>query len=257
MEINILEKIFKEVENGVSGALVTITESQGSTPRKSGTIMGVWKDDFLGTIGGGMIEHRVIELSRELIKEGRSKEFYFDLTKEAELGMSCGGSVKGYIKIFKPKNRIVIIGAGHIGEKIYGILKNSEFQIEIIDDRLEYINSFSNVRIGNIYEEIKKIPENPNTYYVIVTKGHSTDLEALKSILENKKYNYIGMVGSKRKVIGIKEELLKLNDENWNEKIYSPIGLKISDGTPFEIALEIVAEILTVKNEGKLEHRRI
>lgn len=256
MELNILQEISNKVELGISGALVTLTESKGSAPRKEGTIMGVWEDEFMGTIGGGMVEHRVIELAKELIKTGESKEFAFDLTKDAELGMSCGGSVKGYIKIFNPRNRIVIIGAGHIGEKLYSILKESEFQVEILDDRKDYSNKISNIKIGDFQDEIKKLKNNPKTYYVIVTKGHSTDLIALETVMKNQSYEYIGMIGSRKKVIEIKTEIEKKNIE-WNEKIYSPIGLRVSDGTPYEIAVEILAEILTVKNKGKLEHRRV
>lgn len=255
MELNILQELCRKVEDGISGALVTLTESKGSVPRKEGTIMGVWHDSFLGTIGGGMIEHRVIELAKEQLLKEENAEFSFDLTKEAELGMSCGGSVKGYIKVFKPKNRIVILGAGHIGENLYNLLKGSDFQVEILDDRESYKDKYENIKIGSFSQEIKKLKNNPKTYFVIVTKGHGTDLEAIKEIIENKSYSYIGMVGSKKKVIEIKNEIEKTLV--WDEKIYSPIGLKISNGTPYEIAVEILAEILSVKNKGELKHRRI
>ncbi|MGL5088142.1 MAG: XdhC family protein [Cetobacterium sp.] len=256
MELNILEKIFKIVKNNQSVALVTLTKSKGSTPRKEGALMGVWMTDFIGSIGGGLIEHRVIESARKALGNNLSIDFKYDLTKEAELGMTCGGTVEGYIKIINPKNRIVIVGAGHIGQKLYSVIKDSDFEKIIIDDRIECENLIPDILIGDYSEIIRKLPENSNTYFVIVTRGHSTDEESLTAILD-KKSKYIGMVGSKKKVIEIKNKIEEQKKIIPKEKIYSPIGLKISDGTPFEIAIEIMAEILKVKNNGELIHRRL
>ena len=65
------------------------------------------------------------------------------------------------------------------------------------------------------------------------------------------------MVGSRKKVIEIKKGILESGIVIPEEKLYSPIGLKISDGSPYEIAIEIMAEILKVKNNGELSHRRL
>ena len=84
MDLNILEKIFEIVNLGEKVALVTLTKSSGSTPRKEGTLMGVWQDGFVGTIGGGLIEHKVIEQARKNLKENKNQTFKYDLIKEAE-----------------------------------------------------------------------------------------------------------------------------------------------------------------------------
>ena len=256
MDLNILEKIFEIVNLGEKVALVTLTKSSGSTPRKEGTLMGVWQDGFVGTIGGGLIEHKVIEQARKNLKENKNQTFKYDLIKEAELGMSCGGSVEGYIKIIVPKNRVVIVGAGHIGKKIYNLLEESDFERIILDDREENRVISKDIRIGNYESMIENLEENINTYFVIVTKGHLTDEKALETILK-KKFKYVGMIGSRKKVIEIKKNLADKNLIIPESKLYSPIGLKISDGSPYEIAIEIIAEILKVKNEGELIHRRL
>jgi xanthine dehydrogenase accessory factor len=124
MDLTILEKVLKITKTNKKVALVTLTKSSGSTPRKEGSLMAVWDTEFIGSIGGGLVEHRVIESAKEALKQDSNICFKYNLTKEAELGMSCGGSVEGYIKIIRPKNRIVIMGAGHIGQKIYSCLKN-------------------------------------------------------------------------------------------------------------------------------------
>ncbi|MGL4904797.1 MAG: XdhC family protein, partial [Cetobacterium sp.] len=162
----------------------------------------------------------------------------------------------GYVKIINPKNRIVIIGAGHIGQKLYSILQNSDFERVILDDRVENKELYSDIKIGNYSDLINSLTENENTYFIIVTKGHITDEEALEAVLR-KKSKYIGMIGSKKKVIEIKNKILQKKVNIPEDKFYSPIGLKISDGSPYEIALEIIAEILKVKNTGELMHRRL
>ncbi|WP_297599198.1 XdhC family protein [uncultured Cetobacterium sp.] len=255
MDLCILEKTLQLVKLGKKVALVILTKSSGSTPRKEGTAMSVWDESFIGTIGGGMVEHKVIELARKSLNMNQNQSFSFDLNKEAELGMSCGGSVEGYIKIVRPKNRVVILGAGHIGKSLYQILEGSDFETIIIDDREEYKNLIPNLKIGNYNEILKNISENENTYFVIVTRGHETDSQSLKAILE-KKSRYIGMVGSKKKIVEIRNDFKRLGLLIPEEKFYSPVGLKLSDGTPYEIAVEILAEILSIKNDGELRHRR-
>ncbi|MGL5356163.1 MAG: XdhC family protein, partial [Cetobacterium sp.] len=133
---------------------------------------------------------------------------------------------------------------------------SSDFEKIIIDDRVECKKIIPDVLIGNYSETIKKLSENENTYFIIVTRGHSTDEESLTAILD-KKSKYIGMIGSKKKVIEIKNKIKEQGKKIPEKKLYSPIGLKISDGSPFEIAIEIMAEILKIKNEGELIHRRI
>lgn len=256
MDLNILEKIKEITNSGKKISLVTLTKSSGSTPRKEGTLMAVWKDDFIGTIGGGLVEHEVIKKARECAEVNKNLFFKYDLTKDAELGMSCGGTVEGYIKVFNPKDRIVIIGAGHIGQALYSILESSTFERVLIDDRKEYTGLFKDIKIGSYKTLIHELPENENTYYIIVTKGHLTDKESLEAVI-GKESKYIGMVGSRKKVIEIKKELVEKNISIPEKKLYSPIGLRISDGTPYEIAIEILAEILKVKNDGILQHRRL
>lgn len=135
MEDKILSEIYKKISQGKKAALVMVTEAVGSTPRKSGAMMGIFEDEIIGTIGGGNIEYKVIQNAREFMKTGESREFSYNLTTDDELRMNCGGSMKGFIKIFIPSPKLLICGAGHIGQKLFNIGKNLEFDIKIIDDR--------------------------------------------------------------------------------------------------------------------------
>lgn len=255
METLILKILYDKIEKNQSVALVTLIESTGATPRKAGTIMGVTKDEIIGTVGGGLIELKVIELARQCIEKNENKYFEFDLNGNGKnaIDMSCGGSVKGYIKTFKPNDRIVIVGAGHIGRNLMSILKDSPFEIVVFDDRDENIEGVS---VGDIETSIKNLTENPDTYFVVVTKGHKSDFVALKNIFK-KEFRYIGMVGSKNKVLETRKKLVEEGIEIPEERFFSPIGLDFSNGTPYEIAVEILAEILAVKNKKEVKHRKL
>lgn len=255
METLILKILYDKIEKNQSVALVTLIESSGATPRKAGTIMGVTKDEIIGTVGGGLIEFKVIELARQCIEKNENKYFEFDLNGNGQnaIDMSCGGSVKGYIKTFKPNDRIVIVGAGHIGRNLMSILKDSPFEVVVFDDRDENIEG---VTVGDIETLIKNLPENPDTYFVVVTKGHKSDFVALKNIFK-KEFRYIGMVGSKNKVLETRKKLVEEGIEIPEERFFSPIGLNFSNGTPYEIAVEILAEILAVKNKKEVKHRKL
>ena len=255
MEILILKTLYDKIKKNQSVALVTLIESSGATPRKAGTIMGVTKDEIIGTVGGGLIEFKVIELARQCIEKNENKYFEFDLNGNGQnaIDMSCGGSVKGYIKTFKPNDRIVIVGAGHIGRNLMSILKDSPFEVVVFDDRDENIEG---VTVGDIETLIKNLPENPDTYFVVVTKGHKSDFVALKNIFK-KEFRYIGMVGSKNKVLETRKKLVEEGIEIPEERFFSPIGLDFSNGTPYEIAVEILAEILAVKNKKEVKHRKL
>lgn len=255
METLILKTLYDKIEKNQSVALVTLIESSGATPRKAGTIMGVTKYEIIGTVGGGLIELKVIELARQCIEKNENKYFEFDLNGNGQnaIDMSCGGSVKGYIKTFKPNDRIVIVGAGHIGRNLMNILKESSFEVVVFDDRDEKIEG---VTVGEFETLIKNLPENPDTYFVVVTKGHKSDFVALKNIFK-KEFRYVGMVGSKNKVLETRKKLVEEGIEIPEKRFFSPIGLDFSNGTPYEIAVEILAEILAVKNKKEVKHRKL
>ena len=258
MDYKILETIEKNIEKGNVCALVTITESKGSTPRKVGSLMAVFSESIEGTIGGGTVEYEVIKEARKLMKTGEDKEFSYGMSPNDPLKLACGGSVRGFIKIFKPSNRLVVIGAGHIARELTYIAKRLDFDIDIIDDRADYaeLNGIK-VHTGDIIKHIKNLGTLENAYVVIASRGHMLDAVALREFIKMN-VKYIGMVGSKAKVIQVTNELI---DEGAKveefDNVYAPIGLKFSNGTPEEIALEILSEILAIKNNKEANHRRI
>lgn len=264
MEGKILKAVSSAVEKGIETAVVTILEVKGSSPGKEGSMMAVFSDgSILGTVGGGALEYEFIQEALKAIKENKSCEKSFELTEKGSLHMKCGGFVRAYIKVFAKREKLLIMGGGHLGAELYTLGKFLNKYVVIFDDREEFANrkrfpEADEIIFGTMKETVKNYSIDENSYIIIVTRGHENDKECLKAILDKKvSPKYIGMVGSRGKVLSTYKELL---DEGYSKKelkkIYSPIGLDISSSEPKEIALGIMAEITAVKNQKTGEHMR-
>lgn len=260
-DIIAMKKALEKIEEGEELAVVTITKAEGSTPRSEGAMMVVLGDGkIFGTVGGGSIENRIIELSMEAIKNGKSRGINIPLN-ESGVDMICGGEVDVFIDVYKNKPKLLIVGGGHVGQAIYNFASLLDFNIVIFDDREEFVN---NERFplayelihGDIKQSLGNYPIDDNTYIVIVSRGHNYDEEALEAVV-NSNAKYIGAMGSKKKVITMRKNLIEkgISEESLN-KVYSPIGIKISSANPEDIAFSILTEIQLVKNEGELVHMR-
>ncbi len=260
-DINVMKNILREFDDGKEAAIVTITKSSGSTPRQIGTSMGVLEDkSIIGTIGGGALENRIIELAMEAIKEGTSKAHHLPLDSEG-IEMICGGDVDIFIDVYKQKPVLLIAGGGHVAYELYRAASLLDFDIVIFDDRKEFLNYerfplAKRLILGSMDEELKNYEMRKNTYIVIVTRGHSLDQECLEAVI-HADVKYIGAMGSKRKIKIMMDNLKELGYTNEElNKVYAPIGLDIATNKPSEIAISILGEILQIKNEGELENRK-
>ena len=264
MEGKILKAVSSAVEKGIETAVVTVLEVKGSSPGKEGSMMAVFSDgSILGTVGGGALEYEFIQEALKAIKENKSCEKSFELTEKGSLHMKCGGFVRAYIKVFAKREKLLIMGGGHLGAELYTLGKFLNKYVVVFDDREEFANrerfpEADEIILGKMKETVKNYSIDENSYIIIVTRGHENDKECLKAILDKKvSPKYIGMVGSRGKVLSTYKELL---DEGYLKeelkKIYSPIGLDISSSEPKEIALGIMAEITAVKNQKTGEHMR-
>lgn len=257
----IMKKALEEIDKGQELAIATITAASGSTPREAGTKMLVLKNGkTYGTVGGGAMEKRIIEICLESIEKGENQNVSFPLDTEG-VDMICGGAVEVFVEVYKNRPKLLIVGGGHVGYAIYEAALPLDFDLIIFDDRKDFINKerFPKAKelvLGDIGESLKNYPIDENSYIVIVTRGHKYDEEALEVVI-NTNAKYIGAMGSKKKVITMFNSLKEKGiDEEKLNNVYSPIGLKISDGSPEEIAISIIGEILFVKNQGELVHMR-
>ena len=152
---------------------------------------------------------------------------------------------------FRPQPRLFICGGGHVSQALVQIANCLDFSTVVIDDREEFIDKkyfpMASQLVCDSFENLENYLQ-PSDYNIVVTRGHKDDLTCVQQILK-KDYEYLGMIGSKKKV-ATAFELLRQNgfDENQISKIHAPIGLNIGAVTPAEIAVSILAEIIKIKN---------
>ncbi|OPX96925.1 MAG: putative xanthine dehydrogenase subunit A [Syntrophorhabdus sp. PtaB.Bin006] len=152
-----------------------------------------------------------------------------------------------------PSPRLYIYGAGHISQYISRMAKTVDFHVTIIDDRESFANrerfpEADEVIVEEFKDDFDTMRPLPNGYAVIVTSGHKHDAVVLEGVLK-KPPRYIGMIGSKRKVKILFDDLRgKGVPEDLLRTVHAPIGIDIGADTPQEIAISIVAELIKVRS---------
>ena len=166
------------------------------------------------------------------------------------------GGERVFAELLGNEKKMVICGAGHVSMPVIEIAKMLGFRVTAIDDRAQFVQNAldhgADEGICSGFEEaLADIPGDPDTFFIIVTRGHMSDSECLLSTV-NKPHAYIGMIGSHRKV-GLVKQMLADNGvpQDVIDSVHTPIGLKIGAETPEEIAVSIIAEIIEVKNRNK------
>ena len=215
-----------------------------------------------GSIGGGEIEVRVIDEAKNALLNGNSKmiKYSFIDPQKGDVGV-CGGEAEVFIDPILPKSSLLIIGCGHVGKAVAHLASWLNFIVTVSDDRVELCNS-ANIPDADAYlpcpmNQIQdKYSFTKSTYVILTTRGSDTDIEGLPSILKLD-YAYLGIIGSQRRWLTTKKALLqkKIVETKINE-IHSPIGLELNAETPEEIAISIMAEIISMRN-GNPDIRKI
>jgi len=258
MEIDIFDEIQKMRQQGRKAALATIVQIRGSVPSFQSAKMLIRDDgSTLGSVGGGCVEAEVWTAAQDVMRDEKSKIMTFDLTDEsmAESGLICGGKVEIFVEPILPTPKMLIFGAGHISTQVSKIATIAGFRTTVVDNRPVYANADRFPEAEAIHSEsfekaFEEIVPDENTYVIIVTRGHQEDQNVLRWAVQTNA-RYIGMIGSKRKIRSIAEQLESegISRERL-ERLYMPIGLDIGAVLPEEIAVAIVAEVIHVRRVG-------
>ncbi len=154
-----------------------------------------------------------------------------------------------------PRIRLIIVGAGHVGQAVARLAAETGFAVWVLDDRETYANAerFPHAErriVGDIGRELQRLKPviDGSVYCLIVTRGHNHDGEALYH-LASSAAGYIGMIGSQRKVRLTFEELLARGvPQDALDRVHAPVGLPIGSQTVPEIAVSIVAELIACRS---------
>jgi xanthine dehydrogenase accessory factor len=256
--MNPVYQALAEIEkNNLAAALCTVTRSEGSTPRHVGSKMLVYPDGhFIGTVGGGDLESRVIKAALESIQDGQTQSLSYTMADPArgDPGV-CGGQVEVFVEPILPAPTIVVIGGGHVGRAVVFLAKWLGFRVAVSDDRPEFCNPESIPGADAYYalpmaQLVDQLQVTPQTSLVVTSRGSPIDAEGLPRLLDSSA-GYIGVIGSKRRwattVKALKDR--GVPDEKL-QRVRSPMGLELQAETPEEIAVSILAEILMTRERG-------
>ncbi len=240
-----------------AGALCTVIDTHGSTPRHSTSKMLVYPDGrILGTVGGGEMENRVISEALQAITDGKTRLLHYNMSdpQRGDPGI-CGGQVEVFVEPIQPSPTLVIVGTGHVGKAVAHLAHWLGYYVAANDDRPEFCTPEA-VPDADAYfpvtmaELARKLKITPWTYIVLTTRGANVDVTGLPALLDSPA-PYIGVIGSKRRWSTTRKMLREAGvPEEKLARVHSPIGLELNAETPEEIAVSIMAEIIMLRSGG-------
>jgi xanthine dehydrogenase accessory factor len=243
------EELKQSLRERQPGVLVTIVENleEGFIHSKRYWITSTSKNDLPADFN--LLLEKDVHKLLSLHKKGRFEAKLISAAEEK-------GQVRILFESIFPDPKLIIAGAGHIGKALAHLASRLEFEVIVIDDRLEFANKQNipeadQVVVNDIGLALENIDKQSDIYIVIVTRGHNDDAKALKACI-NSDARYIGMIGSRTKIEQMHQSFIKngwTTETRWSA-IHSPIGLEIRSETVEEIAVSIAAQLVMVKNSG-------
>ena len=241
-------------------AVAMVTKSQGSAPRDAEAMMLIHPGGTIGTVGGGTVEHRIIEQANALLQSGgQARELAFPLGPD--LDQCCGGHMIILLGLAQPtgdliwpggprfpevqsKRAVIVYGAGHVGQAILRALAPLPFQVTLIDSRPTGQRQAEPHVVTPLPEAVAEEAD-PDAFHVVLTHSHAIDLEIVTTVLSGS-FGFCGLIGSvtKRAVFerrlkerGFAPEIL--------ERLVCPIGLPmLKDKRPEVIAAAVAVQLL-------------
>lgn len=248
MSLNPIVRLAEAIQNKQPTTLATVIEAKGATPAKVGTQIILLADGATaGTVGGGKLEVVILNDAKAALSDGLPKLTHYSLTEQGDdaIGTLCGGEVSVFIQPFLPPPQLIIVGGGHIGRPLKVMGEAAGFDVIVVD-----------VEPGRAdIPELTSIHLTFDCYIVLITTDHVSDEAALRQVISSPA-RYIGMIGSRAKCGTILEHLKTDGiTPDLLQRVFAPIGLDLGGPSPEEIAVAILAEIISVRRGGKCGSR--
>lgn len=252
--MNVFAAAAAAVRTGRRAALATVVAVAGSAPRHGGARMLVYADGGqVGTIGGGALEHQVVQRALEVARSGHPERFEAHTVRD--LGMCCGGRVEVYVEPLQVRIPFVMFGAGHVAVALAPLLEQLDFDLTVVDDR-EELNTAERFptatrHLGDPRSFAQHLDGNEDGYRLVVTHDHALDQDLVETLL-GKPAQWIGMIGSRGKVARflVRFRAAGMDPEAF-QRLRAPVGLDLGAETPAEIAVSIAAELVQVRRRAE------
>jgi xanthine dehydrogenase accessory factor len=247
-----LKKADELVMIGESFAIATVVRYEAPVSGKPGDKAIIFADgEVWGWIGGGCAQPAVVKEALKALQDGRPRLVRISPSSSEGEGivaynMTChsGGALDVYIEPVLPKPHILIMGRSPVGRTLAGLAKVINYTVSVVapnatqeahpeTDRVQPLLSLRDLKIG------------PQTFIVVSTQGEC-DEEALENALRTDA-SYVAFVASKTKAAKVLQYLSERGiDAERLRQVKAPAGLNIGAGSPEEIAVSILAEIVQV-----------
>lgn len=243
---------------GIPFCVATIVDAHGSIPQIVGArAIFTAKGLAHGTVGGGTLEAMCQKKALELLEGDRAVRTHFQRCNlQKDLGMTCGGELALYFEVHRQELawNIVIFGAGHVAQTLCRFLVELDCRVVCVDTRAEWLarlprsDKLEACRVGDYCDGIDRIVTGADV--ILMTMGHGSDLPILKAIEKRKMpIAHLGVIGSDAKSGIVRRQLAEAGlPREFVERIICPLGDKVGNNTPAEIAVGIVSQILRLRN---------
>lgn len=230
-----LYKIINENLQQKSNLLATVLEGEAAGTRY------FWADgELLGYTGTGEV----------------NEELKTQITETPQIGIYEIEGQKFFIEHLKRQAHLVICGGGHVSQQVIELAGKVGFHVTVLEDR-PYFATAREKPEQTLFsampskKSLQGIAGTPDTYFLVVTRGHRFDRACLEQILK-KPYAYVGMMASRGRSALLKKQMAGDGfDRKALDEMHTPVGLSIHAETPEEIAVSIVAELIQIKNQTK------
>ncbi|MEE3259103.1 MAG: XdhC/CoxI family protein [Candidatus Latescibacterota bacterium] len=210
-----------------------------------------------GSLGAAAVDRQVAERLPAVLKRERGQVFELDLDRATvdllgEVSGEFAGKPEVFIEPFLPEPVLYVFGGGHVGGHIGVLAKNVGFRVVIIDDRPAFANperhpGVDECLVAEMDGVFDQLPIDNQAYIVIATRGHQHDEIVVEAAIKTPA-RYVGMIGSERKKMMLWRRIeSRGGDREQLGRVYAPIGANIGADTPEEIAISVVAELISIR----------
>jgi len=243
---------------GTPFCVVTIVDARGSIPQIAGArAIFTGKGLAHGTVGGGALEATCQKKALELLEGDKTVSTHFQrYNLQNDLGMTCGGELALFFEVQRQELvwNVAVFGAGHVAQTLCRFLVELDCHVLCVDTRAEWLerlprnDKLEACRVGNYCEGVDRIV--PGADVILMTMGHGSDLPILKAIEKRKiAISHLGLIGSDAKSGIVRRQLAADGlPREFIDGIVCPLGDKLGNNTPAEIAVGIVSQLLRRRN---------
>jgi len=247
--VEVLRRLLQAVDEGDTCVLATVAGARGSAPRKDAARLLIsFRGLRLGTVGGGEVEAAALATAAQMLAGPDGSRLF-------EIATNCGGVVTVMLEKFGPPRRLLIVGAGHVGQAVALTASQAGYRVTLVGAATPRVFDDGTGIATLAATEPSALDgwESAERTHVIVATGDADADSAWAVAALARPFAGVGVVGSGNKAAAIRHAAAGAGVRP--ERIHMlrcPVGLNLGAVTPAEIAVSIVAELIRLDRTGEV-----